>query len=151
MDELRSAAILSRSWSVVAGVTYAVLAGCRQAWKDWKDEPEHFRREPGADPNPSPPSTYLRPYLSAENYRSLVVDHCQLVEQFENLVVVVIQLWEMNNTLRERLDLPRQPLPIAASLACATQTAAREPLSATESTTDPSGASANGAQQHAEA
>lgn len=74
----------------------------------------------------------MHAYLSAEDYRSLVVDHCQLVEQFENLVVVVIQLWEMNNASRERLDLPRQPLPIAASLACAARIAALttfEPLS----------------------
>lgn len=49
----------------------------------------------------------MHAYLSAEDYRSLVVDHCQLVGQFENLVVVVVQLWEMNNALRERLDLPR--------------------------------------------
>lgn len=93
-----------------------------------------FGGSPEPDANPGPPSTYLRPYLSAENYRSLVVDHCQLVGQFENLVVVVIQLWEMNNALREILDLPRQPLPIAGSLACAARTAA---LAAFEPATTP--------------
>jgi hypothetical protein len=82
------------------------------------------------DIRPGSPSTYLRPYLSAENYRSLVVDHCQLVEQFENLVVVVIQLWEMNNALRERLDLARQPLPIAASGAVAARAAMPEACAA---------------------
>ena len=60
-----------------------------------------------------------------------MTDHCQLVEQFENLLVVVMQLWEMNNALRESANLPRQPLPIAGSLACtALRTARSAQLSA---------------------
>jgi hypothetical protein len=57
-------------------------------------------------PQPDPVPT-LRHHLSQGGYAALLTDHCQLVEQSENLVVVVIQLWEMNNAMREARQLPR--------------------------------------------
>jgi hypothetical protein len=61
---------------------------------------------PDSQPDPIPT---LRQQLSQGGYAALLTDHCQLVDQLENLVVAMIQLWEMNNALRETRQLPRQP------------------------------------------
>ena len=80
-------------------------------------------------PAPLPPMTPLEERLSIQGYRSLLADHCQLTEQHAALTEFATATWESLQELRRLLDLPRQPLPLAASRACATQIAAR-PMSA---------------------
>ena len=67
----------------------------------------------------------LEQALNVQGYPALLRSHCQLVDQVANLTAALIALWEDNQELRRLLDMPRQPLPLAASQACATQTAAR--------------------------
>lgn len=50
---------------------------------------------------------------------ALLLSHCDLVEQVEALNVVVTQLWEQNNALREAAGLERVPLPLAGLRASA--------------------------------
>ncbi len=108
------------------------------------------------NPTGPQPETYdatlpisLQERLTIQGYRSLLADHCQLVDQVANLTQALLATWdslqEIRNLLatwdslqeiRNLLDMPRLPLPIAASLALAARPA---PPSDTRTTCAPPG------------
>jgi hypothetical protein len=72
---------------------------------------------------PSRPLSPLEERLSLEGYRSLLADHCELSDRNAALTEFAIAAWESLQEVRRLLDLPTQPLPLAASHACAARPA----------------------------
>ena len=70
-------------------------------------------------PAPSRPLSPLEERLTLEGYRALLADHCELSDRHAALTEFSIATWESLQELRRLLDVPRQPLPLAASHACA--------------------------------